>query len=113
MQPMVTDQVIPILQRLLPPRPMIEMRMVRVAGLGESAVEELIGEQLLALDLELGYCARPGEVDIRTIGLPNVLAAEIPIQCGCHSRRLAAQYGFMCHRSRRCDRRHNFVAITD
>jgi len=73
LQPMVTDQVIPILERLLPPRPLIEMRMVRVAGLGESAVEELVGEQLLALDLELGYCARPGEVDVRTIGLPHVL----------------------------------------
>lgn len=73
LHPMVTDQVIPTLERLLPPRPSIEMRMVRVAGLGESAVEELIGEQLLALDLELGYCARPGEVDVRTIGLPHIL----------------------------------------
>ncbi len=74
LQPMVTDQVTPILQRLLPPRPAIEMHTVRVAGLGESAVEELIGEHLLALDLELGYCARPGEVDVRTIGLPHILA---------------------------------------
>ena len=30
-------------------------------------------EQLLALDIELGYCARPGEVDLRTIGAPAVL----------------------------------------
>jgi nicotinamide-nucleotide amidase len=73
LQPMVTDQVLPILEKLLPPRAAIEMRVVRVAGLGESAVEEMIGEQLLALDLELGYCARPGEVDLRTIGRPGVL----------------------------------------
>jgi nicotinamide-nucleotide amidase len=73
LQPMVTDQVLPLLEKLLPPRPKVEMRMVRVAGLGESAVEELVGSQLLALDLELGYCARPGEVDLRTIGLPPVL----------------------------------------
>jgi len=74
LQPMVLDQVLPILERLLPPRPALEMRMVRVAGVGESAVEELIGEHLLALELELGYCARPGEVDVRTIGHPQVLA---------------------------------------
>ena len=74
LQPMVVDQVLPILEQLLPPRPAVEMRMVRVAGVGESAVEELIGEHLLALELELGYCARPGEVDVRTIGHPQVLA---------------------------------------
>ncbi|HSI15567.1 MAG TPA: competence/damage-inducible protein A [Chthoniobacter sp.] len=73
LQPMVTEQVLPILEKLRPARPAVEMRMVRVAGVGESAVEELIGEQLLALDLELGYCARPGEVDVRTIGHPSVL----------------------------------------
>jgi nicotinamide-nucleotide amidase len=33
-----------------------------------------VGEPLLALGLEVGYCARPGEVDLRTIGLPDVLA---------------------------------------
>lgn len=74
LQPMVTEQVLPLLEKLLPSRPAFEMRMVRVAGVGESAVEELVGEQLLALGLELGYCARPGEVDVRTIGAPEVLA---------------------------------------
>jgi nicotinamide-nucleotide amidase len=74
LHPMVTDSVLSILTKLLPPRPATEMRMVRVAGLGESYVEELIGEDLLALGLELGYCARPGEVDVRTIGAPEVLA---------------------------------------
>ncbi|MEI9896317.1 MAG: competence/damage-inducible protein A [Chthoniobacter sp.] len=73
LQPMVTDQVLPLLARLLPPRPAVEMRVARIAGLGESGVEELVGESLLALGLELGYCARPGEVDLRTIGSPEVL----------------------------------------
>jgi nicotinamide-nucleotide amidase len=75
LQPMVTASMLPILEKLLPPRPTVEMRVVRVAGLGESAVEERVGERLLALDLELGYCARPGEVDLRTIGSPQVLDA--------------------------------------
>jgi len=75
LHPMVTDSVLPIVEKLLPARPKVEMRVVRVAGLGESRVEELVGDQLLALELELGYCARPGEVDLRTIGSPEVLDA--------------------------------------
>jgi nicotinamide-nucleotide amidase len=73
LQPMFTDTVVPILSGLLPPGAKPEMRMVRVAGLGESHVEQLVGERLLALDLELGYCARPGEVDLRVIGSPEVV----------------------------------------
>ena len=42
--------------------------------MGESYVEEAVGVQLLALPgLELGYCARMGEVDLRLIGSPEVL----------------------------------------
>ncbi len=74
LEPMVKETMLPILARLLPPGPTVEMRVVRVAGLGESNVEALVGERLLALDIELGYCARPGEVDVRTIGSPDVLA---------------------------------------
>jgi len=44
------------------------MRVFRTAGLGESHVEEMVGEELLALGIELGYCARPGEVEVRVIG---------------------------------------------
>jgi nicotinamide-nucleotide amidase len=41
----------------------------RTTGLGESQVERMVGERLLAIPgLELGYCARMGEVDVRVIG---------------------------------------------
>jgi nicotinamide-nucleotide amidase len=73
LRPMFYEGVVPILKSILPSRPEVQMRTWRVAGLGESAVEELVGEPLLALGLELGYCARPGEVDLRTIGAPEVL----------------------------------------
>lgn len=73
LQPMFTKSVLPILEKALPPRPAVEMRVVSIASLGESVVEELIGAPLLALGLELGYCARPGEVEVRTIGAPEVL----------------------------------------
>jgi nicotinamide-nucleotide amidase len=68
LQPMFEESVLPILQGLLPAGAVPEMRIYRVGGLGESMVEELVGESLLGLGLELGYCARPGEVDLRTIG---------------------------------------------
>jgi nicotinamide-nucleotide amidase len=68
LQPMFEESVLPILKTLLPAGPAPDMRVYRIAGLGESMVEEMVGEPLLALGLELGYCARPGEVDLRTIG---------------------------------------------
>src|SRR5439155_16146527 len=35
----------------------------------ESLVEEAIGDRVLAIPgVELGYCARPGEVDVRIVG---------------------------------------------
>jgi len=37
--------------------------------MGESVIEEKIGKKILAIPgIELGYCARPGEVDVRIIG---------------------------------------------
>lgn len=77
--PMVADYVVPMLRKIIPEQPKTEMRVFRTAGLGESHVEEIVGEPLLALGIELGYCARPGEVDIRVIGSPEqvVRADEI------------------------------------
>jgi nicotinamide-nucleotide amidase len=72
--PMVSDHVLPILKTILPAGPVAEMRVFRTAGLGESHVEEMVGDDLLNLNVELGYCARPGEVDVRVIGTPEQLA---------------------------------------
>jgi nicotinamide-nucleotide amidase len=69
--PMVDDYVVPMLRKILPELPKAQMRVFRTAGLGESNVEEVVGEPLLALGIELGYCARPGEVDVRVIGSPE------------------------------------------
>ena len=71
--PMVRDKLLPILATLLPPGAAQEMRGFRVLGIGESLVEEKVGEDLLAMGLEVGYCARPGEVDVRLIGSAEVL----------------------------------------
>jgi nicotinamide-nucleotide amidase len=43
---------------------------------GESVVEKAIGEKVLAIPgIELGYCARPGEVVVRVIGDPKTIQA--------------------------------------
>ena len=74
LKPMFTDSVLPILEKVCPQRPTLALRTFRIAGMGESGVEELVGGPLLALGLEVGYCARPGEVDLRLIGADEALA---------------------------------------
>ena len=73
LMPMVREKLVPILAALLPHGAQHEMRTFRVLGIGESVVEEAVGEALIAMGLEVGYCARPGEVDVRLIGAAPVL----------------------------------------
>jgi competence/damage-inducible protein CinA-like protein len=73
LQPMFRKYVMPIL-RSIAPSSAIEQRVYKVAGAGESRVEQAIGEKVLAIPgIELGYCARPGEVDVRIIGKPEAI----------------------------------------
>lgn len=75
LHPMFQSSVLPILRKIVRHESAIDRRTYRIAGLGESLVEEAIGERLLGISgLELGYCARPGEVDLRIIGEPAALA---------------------------------------
>ncbi len=75
LRPMFAESVLPILQRIVPGDRPLAYRGYRIVGMGESHVEEAVGAELLALPgLELGYCARMGEVDLRVIGPPEVLA---------------------------------------
>ena len=68
LKPMFEAAVLPILRGIVPQGAAVEMRNFRLSGLGESLVEERVGPALLTLGIELGYCARPGEVDVRVIG---------------------------------------------
>ncbi|HEV3209490.1 MAG TPA: competence/damage-inducible protein A [Chthoniobacterales bacterium] len=66
--PMFTTYAVPILRGLVPMND-LHARIFRTTGLGESYVEKMVGEKLLAIPgLELGYCARMGEVDLRVVG---------------------------------------------
>jgi nicotinamide-nucleotide amidase len=74
LKPMFEESVLPILRGLLGDLPEKDCRIYRVVGLGESAVEEMIGLELSQnKDLEVGYCARPNEVDFRLIGSKQLL----------------------------------------
>ncbi len=74
LRPMTENHVLPKLRAVLPASSKRERRIYRLTGIGESQVEERIGQKLEARgDLEVGYCARPSEVDFRLIGPPGPL----------------------------------------
>jgi nicotinamide-nucleotide amidase len=68
LRPMFTDTVAPLLRRVLPLASGFVCRTLRTTGVGESVVQEKIGGPLqcwVEAGLDLGYCARPGQVDVR------------------------------------------------
>ena len=74
LEPMFLQSVLPILERVVKREEPIIYRNYRIVGMGESYVEEAVGRRLLAIaGLELGYCARMGEVDLRVIGSSTML----------------------------------------
>lgn len=69
LQPMFRESVMSILRSIVKGPPRFERRFYKIACMGESLIEEAIGKKILAIPgIELGYCARPGEVDVRIIG---------------------------------------------
>src|SRR5881396_2465821 len=80
LQPMFQKYVMPLLRSLVPASALLERRLYRIAGVGESVVEEAIGEKVLGIPgIELGYCARPGEVEVRIIGKAKAIEQADPI----------------------------------
>jgi nicotinamide-nucleotide amidase len=74
LQPMFTKFAMPILKSIIEVPLPVERRSYRIAGVGESLVEKAIGEKVLAIPgIELGYCARPWEVEVRIIGQPDAI----------------------------------------
>ena len=76
LQAMFKKFAIPILKSIIKVPLQVERRSYRIAGVGESLVEKAVGRKVLAIPgIELGYCARPGEVEVRIIGDPNAIGA--------------------------------------
>jgi nicotinamide-nucleotide amidase len=82
LQPMFTKFAMPILKSIIEMPLSVERKSYSIAGMGESLVEKAIGEKVLAIPgIELGYCARPGEVEVRVIGDRKAIqAAEVVIR---------------------------------
>lgn len=94
LKPMFENSVLPILQQLVPGTAAHECRIYHILGMGESNVEDMIGESLLAIPgLELGYCARPGEVDVRCIGAAPVLDAAEKIVLAALGKHIVSRDG--------------------
>jgi nicotinamide-nucleotide amidase len=94
LKPMFQNSVAPILKSLLPGGPVLQSRRWLVVGLGESKVESMVGEELLAVPgLELGYCARAGAVEVRCIGGPEALAAAGAIMAAKLPTQIAGEGG--------------------
>lgn len=76
LQPMFKEFVMPIVRSLLEGTEAVKRKLYKIANMGESVVETMVGAKLLAIPgLEVGYCARPGEVDLRIVGNPNQIEA--------------------------------------
>lgn len=80
LQPMVKEFVLPVLRSLFTSSDQNECRIYRVVGMGESMLESKIGFSLSQRgDLEVGYCARPNEVDFRLIAPRRILEEVEPL----------------------------------
>jgi nicotinamide-nucleotide amidase len=79
LRPMFNEAVVPLLARVLPPASVFVCRTLRTTGLPESIVEQKIAaplQSLIKTGLNLGYCARVGQVDVRLSGRGD-MAAQI------------------------------------
>jgi len=70
LRPMWAEHVVPLLHREFAQPETFVCRTLKTTGIGESRVEEIIVKHLdeqLKTGLEIGYCARTGEVDVRFV----------------------------------------------
>jgi len=68
LRPMFVEQALPLIAQRLPLANGFVSRTLKTTGLGESFVEEKIAgplQEFTGAGLEIGYCARTGEVDLR------------------------------------------------
>jgi nicotinamide-nucleotide amidase len=68
LRPMFDELVVPLLRREFPAEAPFVCRTLRTNGVGESVAQDKIAaplQGLAAAGLEIGYCARVGQVDVR------------------------------------------------
>ena len=68
LKPMVEEYVLPVLEKHFGAQARFDCRTFKVVGLAESIVEEKVAPVLAGIeDIELGYSAKMGEVEVRII----------------------------------------------
>lgn len=93
LRPMFRDSVIPLLRRVFPQREAFVCRTLRTTGLPESLLEEQVAPLLngaIESGLELGYCARTGQVDVRVAARGPVAEKLVGEACRLVSSQLAS-----------------------
>jgi nicotinamide-nucleotide amidase len=72
--PMFHDEVVPRLKALAGVDEIDNVRELKFVGIGESDFHDQLDDELAKIEgLEVGYCARLGEVDLRLIGSDAVI----------------------------------------
>lgn len=93
MKPMFHNEVMPRLKSLADVTDVEQVRVLRFTGIGESDFHRCLDDSLSQIDqLEVGYCARPAEVDLRLIGpmdsiiqAADVALSAFPDECFSHT----------------------------
>jgi nicotinamide-nucleotide amidase len=94
MEPMFRAEVLPRLREWAGAGEAAGMTELKFVGVGESAFQRRVDAELAAVPgLEFGYCARPGEVDLRLIGNDEARAAGRAIAGREFPRQLASDDG--------------------
>ena len=96
LRPMFDGEVLPWMAREFPHETAFVCRTLKTAGIGESNMEELISEPLRRLTdagMDLGFCARVGEVDVRFVAR-GADAAAVVAEAEAITRRLAGDAVF-------------------
>jgi len=69
LRPMFNEEVLPQILSLADVDDQLKIHNMKFTGIGESAFHQKIDSELQKIEnLEVGYCARPGELDFRLIG---------------------------------------------
>jgi nicotinamide-nucleotide amidase len=92
--PMVHDEVVPRLEALSGLDQLPSMHEMRFVGVGESDFHQGVDAELEAIEgLEVGYCARLGEVDLRLVGEDELIARGRKIALREFARQLVSEDG--------------------
>ena len=77
LKPMFEEYVVPMLRERIGKQSPFDCRVLKVVGMAESIVEDKVAPALANLPgIELGYCAKMGEVEVRIITGTTPLADE-------------------------------------